>query len=182
MQAVEDRKRWSRFGDAVRQQEGDSAITGQSNEEIPFEKIRQQKQTQEEKKADFKAAMQGQDKGAVVTKYASSIMQAHQASSNWAIHSLINLCKFFKLKLCSSIQVDSNRVPAIVSWPQCLKSLGDWPTNNTHWSPKFIHFWSWDGHLCSEVWTPPFLSIASLLLDFTHPTILQGNGETIQFP
>lgn len=68
MQAVEERKKWTRFGDAVRQQEGDSAITGQSNEDVPFEKIRQQKQTQEERKADFKAAMQGSDKGAVVAK------------------------------------------------------------------------------------------------------------------
>ena len=64
---MEDRKSWTRFGDAVRQQEGD-AITGQANEEYHFEKIRQQKQTQEEKKADLKTAMQGSDKAAVVGK------------------------------------------------------------------------------------------------------------------
>ena len=67
VQAVEERKTWARFGDAVRQQEGD-AITGQSNEDIPFEKIKQQRQTQEEKKADLKTAMQGSDKSAVVSK------------------------------------------------------------------------------------------------------------------
>ena len=39
-----------------------------SHEEIPFERVRQQKQTQEERKQDLRTAMQGSDKGAIVSK------------------------------------------------------------------------------------------------------------------
>ena len=64
---MEERKKLPRFGDAVKEREGDS-VTVQSTEEIPFERVRQQKQTQEERKQDLKTAMQGSDKGAIVSK------------------------------------------------------------------------------------------------------------------
>lgn len=66
-QAVEERKQWARFGDAVKESKGDS-VTVQSTEDIPFERVRQQKQTQEERKQDLKSVLQGSDKGAIVSK------------------------------------------------------------------------------------------------------------------
>jgi len=66
-QAVEERKTWSRFGDARIESKGDS-VTAQSLEEIPFERVRQQKQTQEERKQDLQKMLQGSDKGAIVSK------------------------------------------------------------------------------------------------------------------
>ena len=68
MQAVEQRKKWTRFGDAVKSSEGDS-VTAQSGDEIPFERVRQQKQTQEERKQDLKSVLQGSDKTAIVSKW-----------------------------------------------------------------------------------------------------------------
>lgn len=64
--AVERRKSWPRFGDAVHEKEGES-ITVRSTEEIPFERVRQQKQTQEERKQELKNVLQGSDKGAIVS-------------------------------------------------------------------------------------------------------------------
>jgi hypothetical protein len=69
-QAVEERKTWSRFGDARIESKGDS-VTAQSLEEIPFERVRQQKQTQEERKQDLQKVLQGSDKGAIVSKSAT---------------------------------------------------------------------------------------------------------------
>lgn len=60
------RRNWARFGDAVKEQVGE-AVTVQCPEEIPFERIRQSRQTQEEKKAnDLKTALQGSDKSQIV--------------------------------------------------------------------------------------------------------------------
>ena len=68
-QAVEERRKWARFGDALKAGEQQS-VTAQSTDEIPFERVRQQKQTQEERKQDLKNVLQGSDKGAIVSKYA----------------------------------------------------------------------------------------------------------------
>ena len=66
-QAVEERKKWPRFGDATNVGENQS-VTAQSTDDIPFERVRQQKQTQEERKQDLKNVLQGSDKGAIVSK------------------------------------------------------------------------------------------------------------------
>lgn len=66
-QAVEERQKWARFGDALKAGEQQS-VTAQSTDEIPFERVRQQKQTQEERKQDLKNVLQGSDKGAIVSK------------------------------------------------------------------------------------------------------------------
>lgn len=66
-QAVEERKKWARFGDALKESERDS-VTAQSPDEISFERVRQQKQTQEERKQDLQKVLQSSDKGAIVSK------------------------------------------------------------------------------------------------------------------
>ena len=63
-----ERKQWKRFGNALQEQEGES-VTARALEDIPFERVRQQKQTQQEKKeANLQQALQGTDKQAIVGK------------------------------------------------------------------------------------------------------------------
>ena len=54
----------------MKEQEGES-VTARALEDVPFEKVRQQKQTQEEKKieANIQQALQGSDKQAIVVRY-----------------------------------------------------------------------------------------------------------------
>eukprot|EP00199_Chlamydomonas_sp_CCMP681_P002787 CAMPEP_0119106964 /NCGR_PEP_ID=MMETSP1180-20130426/7835_1 /TAXON_ID=3052 ORGANISM="Chlamydomonas cf sp, Strain CCMP681" /NCGR_SAMPLE_ID=MMETSP1180 /ASSEMBLY_ACC=CAM_ASM_000741 /LENGTH=309 /DNA_ID=CAMNT_0007092379 /DNA_START=21 /DNA_END=950 /DNA_ORIENTATION=- len=63
-----ERRKWARFGAAKTEQATDST-TAQMNEDIAFDRVRQQKQTQQEKKQtqaiDFQQAMQANDKQAV---------------------------------------------------------------------------------------------------------------------
>ncbi|KAK9827377.1 hypothetical protein WJX81_003907 [Elliptochloris bilobata] len=61
------RRTWKRFGEAAKEQVGDS-VTVQGTEEIPFERTRQSKQTQDEKRQekDLKTAMQGSNKSEIV--------------------------------------------------------------------------------------------------------------------
>ncbi len=80
IQAVEERKKWARFGDALKAGEQQS-VTAQSTDEIPFERVRQQKQTQEERKQDLKNVLQGSDKGAIVSKYISTLRPLILASN-----------------------------------------------------------------------------------------------------
>ncbi|KAL6754016.1 eukaryotic translation initiation factor [Haematococcus lacustris] len=63
-----ERRKWERFGQAAKESASDS-VTMQANEDIPFERVRQQKTTQQEKKQaiDFAAAMQSSDKAVVST-------------------------------------------------------------------------------------------------------------------
>jgi translation initiation factor 3 subunit G len=68
VQTAQDRRSsWHKFGDAATERSTD-AITGQALEEIPFERIRPQKQTHEEKnkQPDFQTAMAGTDKSMIV--------------------------------------------------------------------------------------------------------------------
>ena len=58
--ALDRRKSWRKFGDAATERSTD-AITAQATEEIPFERLRAQKQTQEDKRADFQISLAGQD-------------------------------------------------------------------------------------------------------------------------
>jgi len=58
--AMERRKNWTKFGDAATERTTD-AITAQATEEIPFERLRSQKQAQEDKKPDFQVNLAGQD-------------------------------------------------------------------------------------------------------------------------
>lgn len=70
LQVVAERRKWARFGDAVKEQVGDS-VTVQCPEEIPFERTRQSRQTQEEKKAqDLKTALAGSDNSQIVGRFA----------------------------------------------------------------------------------------------------------------
>lgn len=61
------RQGWVRFGDAAIERPTDS-ITAQATEEIPYERLRSKKETQEEnKKQDFMAAMAGTDNKAAAS-------------------------------------------------------------------------------------------------------------------
>lgn len=65
-----ERKKWRRFGGALKEQEGES-VTARALEDVPFERVAQQKQTQEEKKAaNIQQALQGSDKQAIVGRSA----------------------------------------------------------------------------------------------------------------
>lgn len=63
----QERRNWARFGQAAKEQPTDS-ISVQAGEDIPFDRVRQIKTTQQEKKQqslDFQSAMQANDKQAV---------------------------------------------------------------------------------------------------------------------
>ena len=64
--AVDRRRTWAKFGEAATERATDS-ITAKSVEEVPFERLRPVKPTQEEKNArpDFQSAMAGSDKAAI---------------------------------------------------------------------------------------------------------------------
>ncbi|KAI8474169.1 MAG: eukaryotic translation initiation factor [Monoraphidium minutum] len=63
---TEDRRQWQRFGQAASETVQDS-VTVQQKEEIPFERVRQLKATQQEKKfTDMQQAMQTADKSTIV--------------------------------------------------------------------------------------------------------------------
>lgn len=63
---TEERRQWPRFGKAATESASDS-VTAQQKEDIPFERVRQLKATQQEKKfTDMQAAMQSADKSTIV--------------------------------------------------------------------------------------------------------------------
>jgi translation initiation factor 3 subunit G len=66
LQVTEERRNWPRFGKAATETREDS-VSVQQKEDIPFERVRQLKATQQEKKfTDMQAAMQSADKSAIV--------------------------------------------------------------------------------------------------------------------
>ncbi len=70
--AADRRSRLKRFGEATKEQAGDS-VTVQQAEDIPFDRVQKARQTTEEKRAekeDLKSALQGSDKSAVVGRCA----------------------------------------------------------------------------------------------------------------
>lgn len=69
--AAERKGRLKRFGEATKEQAGDS-VTVRQAEDIPFERIQKTRQTTEEKRAekeDLKSALAGSDKSAVVGRW-----------------------------------------------------------------------------------------------------------------
>jgi hypothetical protein len=63
---TEERRNWTRFGKAATETVQDS-VTVQQKEDIPFERVRQAKQTQQEKKfTDMQTAMASADKSTIV--------------------------------------------------------------------------------------------------------------------
>lgn len=74
-----ERKKWRRFGGALKEQEGES-VTARALEDVPFERVAQQKQTQEEKKAaNIQQALQGSDKQAIVGSLKDMLYQRRMA-------------------------------------------------------------------------------------------------------
>ena len=70
-QVTADRRKWRRFGGVVQATEKDTGITARAMEEIAFERVRPNKQTQEEKKnADIKAALQTANNQTIVGRCA----------------------------------------------------------------------------------------------------------------
>lgn len=65
--ALERRANWVKFGDAATERATD-CVSSQSPDEIPFERLRPQKQTQEDKnkQQDFQSAMASSDKSVIV--------------------------------------------------------------------------------------------------------------------
>lgn len=82
IQVVKERRQWKRFGEAVKESADDN-YTVQAVEEIPFERIQQQKQTQAEKKvaADLKQALAGTDKQAIVGRYVQAAKLQHAVAA-----------------------------------------------------------------------------------------------------
>ena len=66
-----ERRKWERFGNALKESDNDS-VTVRAVEDIPFERVRLQKSTQEEKKTavDVATALAMGDKSAVGTRWA----------------------------------------------------------------------------------------------------------------
>lgn len=66
-----ERRKWDRFGNALKESDNDS-VTVRAVEDIPFERVRLQKSTQEEKKTavDVATALAMGDKSAVGTRWA----------------------------------------------------------------------------------------------------------------
>jgi hypothetical protein len=66
-----ERRKWERFGNALKEADNDS-VTVRAVEDIPFERVRLQKSTQEEKKTavDVATALAMGDKSAVGTRRA----------------------------------------------------------------------------------------------------------------
>ena len=76
--AAERKARLKRFGEATKEQAGDS-VTVRQAEDIPFERIQKTRQTTEEKRAekeDLKSALAGSDKSAVVGRSVASSWSA----------------------------------------------------------------------------------------------------------
>ncbi len=69
MQSQLERRKWARFGDAQKESEAES-VTVRAVEDIPFERVRLAKATQEEKKTavDVATALAMGDKNAVGTR------------------------------------------------------------------------------------------------------------------
>lgn len=69
LQSQLERRKWEHFGNALKETEGDS-VTVRAVEDIPFERVRLQKSTQEEKKTavDVATALAMGDKSAVGTR------------------------------------------------------------------------------------------------------------------
>lgn len=65
-----ERRKWERFGNALKESDNDS-VTVRAVEDIPFERVRLQKSTQEEKKTavDVATALAMGDKSAVGTRW-----------------------------------------------------------------------------------------------------------------
>ncbi len=82
---MQERRQWKRFGEAVTESADDN-YTVQAVEEIPFERIQKQKQTQAEKKeaADLKSALAGTDKQAIVGRCViGAALQACSTFQGW---------------------------------------------------------------------------------------------------
>ncbi len=68
MQAAAERRNWKKFGEAVHEKAGDS-VTVRATEDIPFERVRLAKTTQEQKtQMDVASALAAGDKAAVGTR------------------------------------------------------------------------------------------------------------------
>lgn len=81
VQSQLERRKWERFGNALKETEGDS-VTVRAVEDIPFERVRLQKSTQEEKKTavDVATALAMGDKSAVGTR--CGFVPVHRPSSS----------------------------------------------------------------------------------------------------
>lgn len=86
VQVVKERRQWKRFGEAVKESADDN-YTVQAVEEIPFERIQKQKQTQAEKKeaADLKSALAGTDKQAIVGRCGLPAISSCSDRSSWHV-------------------------------------------------------------------------------------------------
>ena len=68
VQAAAERRNWKKFGEAVHEKAGDS-VTVRATEDIPFERVRLAKTTQEQKtQMDVATALAAGDKTAVGTR------------------------------------------------------------------------------------------------------------------
>lgn len=80
-----ERRKWPRFGDALNEKEGDS-VTVRAVEDIPFERVRLEKSTQEEKKTavDVATALAMGDKSAVGTRCVTCVLRSKSAGGSGA--------------------------------------------------------------------------------------------------
>lgn len=79
-QSVQERRQWKKFGEAANEKVGDS-VTMRATEEIPFERVRLAKTTQEQKtQMDVATALAMGDKAAVGTRCGAHPLPLH----SWA--------------------------------------------------------------------------------------------------
>ena len=79
LQAAAERRNWKKFGEAVHEKAGDS-VTVRATEDIPFERVRLAKTTQEQKtQMDIATALAAGDKTAVGTRYCHRQTSQHHS-------------------------------------------------------------------------------------------------------
>ena len=75
MQVTTERRKWRRFGGVNPATEKDTGITARAMEDIAFERVRPNKQTQEEKAATIKQALQTANNQTIVGRCALTAVQ-----------------------------------------------------------------------------------------------------------
>jgi hypothetical protein len=81
-QAAAERRQWKKFGEAVHEKAGDS-VTVRATEDIPFERVRLAKTTQEQKtQMDVATALAAGDKAAVGTRFAPHRLQHYSGAAS----------------------------------------------------------------------------------------------------
>ena len=88
LQVTAERRKWRRFGGVNQATEKDTGITARALEDIAFERVRPNKQTQEEKKAaNIKQALQTSNNQTIVGRCGTIFWaQGSGLGASWQVH------------------------------------------------------------------------------------------------